>query len=179
MGALMVTLTESKVVDQWFTLLEGCQGEEEGLVRAVEHHLDRLKPPGANWKRDSAAPNMMSAVTGKTRDFLVVRHERFSDYIFCIGARDYGTALEVSWYLTGSTQGMILKLLSRIPVLGFFVAMYTMMRGRGLDTFDEQDLASYVAMTHQAVKHAVQHLVEQRKLDVAIDWKSKGVFAVA
>jgi hypothetical protein len=175
----MVTLTQGKVVDQWFVLLESCQGEEEGFVRAVEHQLNRLKPPAVSWKRDSGAPSMVSGLKGKRRDFLVIRHERFFDYLFCIGARDYGTALEVSWYLTGSTQGMLLNLLSRIPGLGLLVALYSKIRGRGFDTFDDQDLASFVAASHRAVRHAVEHLLEQRKLDVAIDWKSKGVFAVA
>ncbi len=176
----MVTLKEERVVDRWFVLLEECTGEEEGILRAVEHHLDRLKPPEVTWARDSVATGVWDGlVVGKTRDFLVVRHARFFDHIFCVGARDYGGALEVSWYLTGSTQGTILRLLSRIPILGFFVALYAMIRGRDLDTFDEQELASYVATARRAVRHAVERLVEDRKLDVAIDWKSKGVFAVA
>jgi len=59
----------------------------------------------------------MKSLRGRRRDSLVLRHPRFFDHLMCIGARDYGNTLEVSWYLTGSTKGMILKLLSRIPCL--------------------------------------------------------------
>jgi hypothetical protein len=35
---------------------------------------------------------------GKRRDYLLLTHEHFDDYLMCVGARDYGTNFDVSWF---------------------------------------------------------------------------------
>ena len=52
----MVTLKDGKIIDNWATLLEQCQGEEEGLLRSVEGMLGGFHAPGVGWNRETVAP---------------------------------------------------------------------------------------------------------------------------
>src|SRR5712691_5831024 len=76
----MVTLKDGKIIDNWATLLEQCQGEEEGLLRGVEQALDEFQAPGVHRTRETVAPGWLKGLFGKKRDFLIVTHERFDDY---------------------------------------------------------------------------------------------------
>ena len=177
----MVTLKEGKVMDHWASLLIQCQGEEEGLFRAIEEQLAAFQPPEVTWKRDSVAPGYWKGLMGKRRDYILVKHNRFDDYLLCVNARDYGTSLDVCWYLTVSTKGAILEWLMKVPILNIAVGFLGRMFGwvKNLDLFDQQDLRAYVTVGHLAVKRAIQDLLAKRKLDLEIDWKSKGQFGVS
>ncbi len=169
----MVTLKDGKILDNWATMLMNCQGEEEGFFRAVEANLEALQAPGVSWKREAVAPGFLKGLFGKRRDFLLVSHERFDDFTFFVGARDYGTSLDVSWYLAASQKNALVKLVSSaasyIPGSAIF----------NLDVFDQQDLTAYVTIGHRAVRKAVEDLIQKKHLDMAIDWKSKGMLAVS
>jgi len=173
----MVTLKEGKILDQWATLLEQCQGEEEGVFRLVEEALTGYQAPGVTWKRESVATGFWKALKGKRRDFILVRNERFDDYLIVIGARDYGTSLDISWYLLESAKGLIRRLLAMIP--GMWIVLRFFGQLKALDVFDQQDLRAWVTMGHRSVKKAVEELIEKRKLEIQIDWKSRGMLGVA
>jgi hypothetical protein len=169
----MVTLKEGKILDNWSTLIEHCHGEEEGLLRAVEHHLGELKAPGVSWARETVSPGWLKGLMGKKRDFMLVSHERFDDYSFFISARDYGTCLDVAWYLAGSPKNPLVKLAEKAASYVPGSALFN------LDVFDQQDLTAFVTVGHRAVRHAIERLLEQKKLQLAIDWKSKGMLGVS
>jgi hypothetical protein len=172
----MITLKEGKIIDQWSTLIEQCQGEGEGLLQGVEGHLKRHEAPGVSWKRESVAPGWLKGLMGKRRDFLLLTHERFDDYLMCVGARDYGTNLDVSWYLTGSTKSAIVRALANVPGVGVAAGLYA--GTQSLDIFDQQDLSAYVTVGHHAVLRAVEELMERKKLDLArLERKSRGGIA--
>ena len=157
----MLTLKEGRIIDQWSTLMEECQGEGEGLLQMVESNLDRAKAPGVNWKRESVSPGWLKGLMGKRRDFLLVSNERFVTLLMAVSARDYGTSLDVAWYLTGASSAG-----------AEYVA--------GLDVFDQQDFSAYVTVVHRAVLRAVEELMQKRNIDIArLDRKSRGAFAVS
>lgn len=170
----MVTLKEAKILDHWATVLEQCNGEEEGLLRGVEARLEGFQAPGVSWKRETVSPGWLKGLMGKKRDFLIVSHERFDDYTFFVGARDYGSALDVSWYLAASQKNALVKVAlqaaaSYIPGAALF----------NLDVFDQQDLLAYVTIGHRSVRRAIEDLLARRKLELVIDWKSKGMLGVS
>ena len=174
----MITLKEGKIIDQWSTLIEQCQGHGEGLLQSVEANLRSSEAPGVSWKRESVAPGWLKGLLGKRRDYLLLTHERFDDYLMCVGARDYGTALDVSWYLTGSTKSALVKALAQVPGVGVAAGMYAALQS--LDVFDQQDLTAYVTIGHHAVIKAVEELMRQRNLDLArLERKSRGMFGVS
>jgi hypothetical protein len=166
----MVTLKDGKILDKWSTMIFWCQGEEEGFLRAVEANLAAWQAPGVFWKRETVSPGWLKGLMGKRRDFLLVSHERFDDYTFFVSARDYGTSLDISWYLAASQKNALAKLaVSYVPGSALF----------NLDVFDQQDLTAYVTVGHRAVRMAVEDLLQKKHLDMAIDWKSKGMLAVS
>lgn len=173
----MVTLKDGKILDKWSTMLTNCRGEEEGLVRAVEANLAAFEAPGVSWTRETVSPGWLKGLMGKKRDFLLVSHERFDDYTFFVSARDYGTSLDVSWYLATSPKGAMGKVIQQaanlVPGSAIFGALFSM------DVFDQQDLNAYVTVGHRAVRKAVEDLLKKKNLDLAIDWKSKGMLAVS
>ncbi len=173
----MVTLKEGKILDSWASLLTSCQDEEEQLFQMVEERLAALEAPGVTWKRETVAPGFLKALKGKRRDFILVSNQGFSDYLVCIGIRGYGTSLDVSWYLIVSAKSLIMRLLSHIPFVGMFLRLIGQVRD--LDVFDQQDLRAYLTASHHAVRRSVEKLIEEKKLDIEIDWKSRGMFGVA
>lgn len=173
----MITLMRQKVQEEWGTILEECNGEGEGLLQAVEAHLTRLHPPDAAWRRESIAPNAVKGLAGKRRDGLVVANARFRDHLLCVFARDYGATLNVCWHLSGSTRGLILALLARIPILNRLLNLLGILRNP--DVFDLQDLKAWTTVVHEAVRSAVEEIKAKRHLEVATDWKSKGIFGLS
>jgi hypothetical protein len=174
----MVTLKEGKIIDQWSTLIEQCHGEAEGFFRMVEEQLGGYQPPGVKWARESVAPGFWKGLTGKRRDFVLVRSERFDDYLMCIGGRDYGTTLDVSWYVLESTKGIIRRLLIWIP--GMWLVLRASGQLKNLDVFDQQDLSAYVTVGHHSVLKAVEEIMRKRNLDVSrLERKSRGMFAIS
>lgn len=168
----MVTLKEAKILEQWAVVLERCQGEEEALLRSIEDNLKSFETPGMTWSRETVSPGWLKGLFGKKRDFLIVTHERFDDYTFYVYARDYGTLLDVSWFLAGSTKNPIVKAVENaagyIPGSAIF----------RLDVFDQQDLRAYAMVGKLAVQKAVEELRARKKLEAEIDWKSKGVLGL-
>ena len=170
-------LTERRILDSWGALLEHCQGEDEGVFRLVEETLNDYRAPGVTWSRRSVVTGFWKGLAGKRREFILVRNQRFRDYLIAIGARDYGSTLDVSWYLLESAHGIVVRVLAKIPFIGL------LLRALGLygdlDVFDQQDLRAWVTVGHRSVRRSVEDLIARRKLEIEIDWKSRGTFAVS
>ena len=41
----MITLKGGRIVDQWSTLMDSCQGEAEGMLRAIEANPQKHNAP--------------------------------------------------------------------------------------------------------------------------------------
>ena len=174
----MITLKGSRIVDQWSTVLEQCQGQAEGMLQAIEGNLQKHNAPGLSGSRESVAPGWLKGFFGKRRDFLLVTHERFKDYLMAISARDYGADLQVSWYLTGTKRSALVRTLARIPYAGLPAGVFLL--AKALDVFDQQDLSAWVTVGHESVLRAVEELMHQRNLDLTrLERRSRSGFAVA
>jgi hypothetical protein len=177
----MVTLKEGKILDHWATMLEQCHGHDEELLRKVEKHLEAFQAPGVSWKRESVSPGWLKGLRGKRRDFLLLTHAQFGDYLMCVGARDYGTTLDVSWHLLASGKRAVMAALATSSSAGAIAAgVWAKLTRRALDVFDQQDLTAYVTIGHRAVLHAVDDLMGEQHLDASrLERKSRGVFGVS
>ena len=140
----MLSLKDGKIVRQWSALLAGCQGEGPGVLKAVEKILESYNVPGLSWKQESASTGFIKGLMGKRRDFLVVYNEQFSEWLVCIGARDYGAFLSVVWYLTAAP-----KFLNKMRSTSTGEVLID-----ELDVFDQQDVNAYAAVTRMAVEAA-------------------------
>ena len=159
----MLSLKDAKIIDQWSVMLPGCQGEGPGIVKIVSDTLARDEFPGLSCKEESASTGLLKGLMGKRRDVLIVRNEKFSEYLACVGAQDYGRFLNVVWYFTASPS-----LTSKFRGGG----MVGLASGGGqfalpdLDVFDQQDVSAFVAVTRMATQAAAEQLAKKRQLDL-------------
>ena len=165
----MLTLKDAKIVQKWTTMLPNCAGEGSGIIQKVQAALKTVEAPGISWKEESASTGFLKGMMGKRRDFLVIRNEKFPEWLVCVGAQDYGKYLHVVWYLTAAP-----RLLNK-------------MRGAAagellvdeLDVFDQQDVEAYASVTRMAVVGVTEAFAETRQLDLQrLERQAHGLRAV-
>ena len=113
-----------------------------------------------------------SFIFGAKRDFLVASHQTLRDSRIYIAARDFGSNLDISWYLT--IQPRFLKRISSRYAMGNPQALSWQ-----IDFFSRQDLNAFATSVHAYVKETVKELLEELKQDLTgFDPKSKGFLSV-
>ena len=164
-----MALKHEAVVDSWNVLVIGGAGRGEWAIERIDTKLGEAKMPGVHAQERDVS----SGLFGTKRHFLVVGHNALRDYHMYIGARDFGTHLDVSWYLT-IEPGPLKRAVSK----------YTMGNPQALsmqiDFFSQQDMSAFVTGAHHCVKETVQELYEELKLDPTglLNTKSKGFLSV-
>ena len=91
---------------------------------------------------------------------MVIESKNLAEYRVLVTARDYGTALDVAWFLTGTARPS--KDIRRI--FRFDAGdgdRYDV--GAELDVFDWMDLASFVSLTRHALKQAVDEIAAKEQ----------------
>ena len=168
----MATLKDEKVIDKWQVLIESAAGKSDVVFDRVRGHLDAVQAPSVKYHTETVKPGLFKALMGKKRDFLAVTNQFLSDHKMYIGARDYGTHLSVSWFLT-CEPGYFKKKLSAHLTGSDKALSFT------LDLFDQEELTSYATVVHNCVKTAVKELMEQLGQDFSkVNTKSKGFLEV-
>lgn len=92
-----MALKHEAVVDSWNTLILSGAGNGSKILGRVERMIRESKMPGILVERRDVSSSL---IFGAKRDFLVAMHQTLRDYRIYIGARDFGSNLDVSWYLT-------------------------------------------------------------------------------
>lgn len=146
-------LHDAHIMHRWHVLLDGCRGYAPGILDGVEAELTRVNAPDVSWSYESLSTGLLKACAGKRRDFLLVRCEMFPEHVVCIGARDFGTALGVAWFLAVSPR--IRRSIRRV-----FHSSRDL--GSELDVFDMIDLQNFVTVTRSALQRSVQHLLREQ-----------------
>ncbi len=178
----MVTLKSGRIDTHWAALLDHCHDQAEAIFQKVEANLKTYDVPGLTWRRESVAPGWLKGLFGKRRDYLLATHERFPNHLVAINARDYGTALDVVWYLVVGPRGLRFWLqlwLLTIITIGFYL-LRVRYEPQALDVFDQQDLDAYAAVSHRSVLYAVEELMRERDLDLTrLERRSRGRLQIA
>jgi hypothetical protein len=152
----MLTLKDAKIVQKWSALLPGCQGEGPGLLKSIQERLASYEAPGLSWKEESASTGFMKGLMGKRRDVLVVRNEKFPEWLVVVGAQDYGRFLYVVWYMTAAP-----KFLNQIRSADAGEVLVD-----ELDVFDQQDVEAYASVTRMAVVSTTDEFAKKKNLDL-------------
>lgn len=166
-------LGRDEIIDQWDALIGNAAGEEKHIVEETERLLALTKAPGVKWDLRKISPGRVRGLLGVWRSSLVVENTsnpNLGPYRMYIHARDYGTNLQVSWYLARqpSLWQKLVMLSFFIPILGVFILplhfIGRLFRARqagvlGLDLFDEEDLRAYVTNAHHCLLEAVNRLM--------------------
>jgi hypothetical protein len=127
-------LLREQVIDQWDHLIPSGQGRGGDIMLSTTDRIDSQGLPALTWDERHLAA---SRLHGGTRPFLVITQRangRLRHYKMYVSARDYGTNLQVSWFL--------------IYHRGFFERLKPNPLVQ-LTLFDEQDLRASVTAIHQ------------------------------
>jgi hypothetical protein len=165
---------KEEVLDSWGVLIENGRGRAEEIFREAERFIAESKVPGVEAERREMAPGIIKGLLGEKRDFLVVKNKNLFRYQILIGARDYGSNLDVSWYLTYR-----LSFFDRL--LSFFRLGREIIRSSAdLDLFEQQDLIAFATNCHHCLLKAVEKLMQSLNQDPSkINRRSRGFLGIS
>lgn len=184
------------ITDRWSALIGGGQGRAEELLANTEKLIAETKVPDVNLVRKRVAPGMFRGLMGTKREFLVITHRgnsRLRPFQMFLGARDYGLALDVYWYVMHRPTLMqqLLAVLIWVPIVNLLFLPILLMRKMGghavtehgtlgLDLFDESDLRAYVTNAHHCMLDGVDKVLLSLSQDPSkIDRKSRGFLGIS
>lgn len=168
----MATLKDEKVMDSWFTLMENAAGKSDALLDFTSQNLENVDAPNVYWDTETVKPGLFKGLMGKKREFLLVTNDSLPDHKMYIGARDYGSDLSVSWFLT--TEPRYFKKKISAAITGSDKAL-----SFALDLFDQEELRAYVTVAHHSLLKAVNGMMKELGQDFSkVNTKSKGFLEV-
>jgi hypothetical protein len=159
-----MALKHEAVTNSYNTLVIQGAGKGKWVLDTVERMIKEANMPGVIAQQRDVS----SGIFGTKRNFLVVGHNNLRDYHLYIGARDFGTNLDVSWYLTVEPH-----------FLKRSISKYTMGNPQALsmqiDFFSQQDLSAYTSYVHYCVTETTKELLDELGQDpTGLNTKSKG-----
>jgi len=95
-------------------------------------------------------------------------------YVACIGARDYGKLLLVSWYLIADK--------SRLPIWAKLAKAATAGKANfmELSIYESEELSAVASIVHDATKSSVSEVMGKLNLDFSkVDTKSRGILNIS
>jgi len=171
-----VSLTQKKQLDSWSVLIDDAQGRAKEIFETVKRVLEESEAPGIKSEMIRVPTyRTTGGLFGKTvmEDYLRVTNENLKDFRMYIGARDYGKALIVSWYLTcepGPFKQLFSSLVEKNPLAFSF----------SMDVVKSEELSAYVTRVHHSVLEAVDTVMRSLGQDPSkINRKSKGFLGVS
>jgi len=170
-----ITLKDEKIIDRWSMIVEYAQGFAEQVYADTESIVKESQAPGIGFERVKVRPSWLKGILGNERSYLMVTNDALSDYRMFIGARDYGNALDISWFMT-CEPGFFSKKLSNILTSGASDKALSL----NLDIFQQQDLNAYATVVHHCMLKAIEKLMSGKGQDTSqIDRKSKGFLGIS
>ena len=182
-----------RIIDEWFFLMEGGQGQGEKIMKEAERKLKSLLVPDLKQEYKEVSLGLLSRILKGSRKFLVVENSYLKGYEAFIGAHDYGNQLTVSWYLTLNPTwlGRITAFAINHAVAGLIlwlviwpvrIILKIFAKGRGsvipelMDLFDKEELRAYATTVHGATKDATMAVMKDFNLNYAkVEWHTRGL----
>lgn len=176
-AALPDVLRTDQVIEEWSALIEKANGKADEVISTTWAFLKDSKAPSLHVAKKKISTSLLTGMVGIEREFLVLTDKQkvsLWPYQIFINSRDYGTNLDVSWYLT------------RRPTIGQAIASLIMKSAStskdvsDLNVFDHQDLRAYAMNAHICLRKAVEKIMFDSGMDSSkIDWKSKGFLGIS
>jgi hypothetical protein len=184
-------LKDEQVLSSWGVIVAGGDGKGETVIKQITEFIEKSNLPKVKLQHQNVSPGVVQSAMGGSRKFLVVTNNYNPNVKSCklyINARDYGSSLQVCWYLVQQpTFGQkIIAFFLRIPIVGVLVLpayaagkmAATKNSGAGIigfNLFDEQDLTAFTTIAHHCVQDAVDKLTKDYDLEMPrVDRTSKG-----
>ena len=147
-------LGHETVMDQRSYIIEGGAGRSQWVFDTLMQIITDTQMPDVYCELSEVSAGMF----GERRQFLVVGHNRLREYKMFIGARSYGTHLDVSWFL--AVEPSLLKRTWSKYTQGDPRAL-----SQNVDLFSQQDVSAFTSIAERAVDRVVHMLYDELKLD--------------
>lgn len=169
-SGMAITLNDQKIQERWGQVIERGSGKTEALYKMTQDFLKEAQAPGVSWEFTEVKTGMF----GSKRVYLLVNNEALKDFRMYIAARDYGSQLDVQWYMTVE-PGFLKSTISRaIAGEGGEQAL-----SWALNIFDQQELGAYATTVHHCLMKAVDKVATELGQDPSkFNRKSKGFLEV-
>jgi hypothetical protein len=162
-----VSLSREKVIDNWNMIIEQAAGRDKWVLDTTETFIQEANMPDVVFKQDQVTTGLF----GAKRLFLLVDHRHLKEYHMYIGARDFGTNLDVCWFLTLAPSGLK-------SAVSRYATGNPMALSSQINLFSQQDLRAFTTIAHHCVKRTVDMLCEELKLGPPSMGQSKGFLNV-
>ncbi len=149
-------LSDHQIAEQSHQILEGLGDEALGLLAAVERNLAIVAAPDIAWEMQSVDTGFLRSLAGRRRDFLIVEHTKFKEYLVLIAARKFGTVLQASWLLVASPR------LSNQAVRAMRLTADAKGRhdiGSELTVLQTMDLDAFIGITRLCFRKAIAEFI--------------------
>lgn len=187
-------INREEIIETWGTLISGAAGRGKGLLSETQRLIQESCVLDVEVRRRGMSPGIMRGITGGKRSFVVIMNTgrpNLRAFKIYLSARDYGSSLQVSWYVALQPDGTekLTAFLLSIPLLGLLILPFHLL-GRmiragqagilDLDIFDEQDLSAYVTNVHHCMLDAVERLMRDLGQDFSrVGRRSQGFLGVS
>jgi len=123
--------------------------------------------PSAVIEYKEVAPTFSRILLGRTRPAIVVTNKKMPGYKMFIICRDYGTQLDISWYLVADSL--------------IWMALTSLLQKKPpMDLFQMEELGAWVATVHHATIGASEEIAEAVNFDFSkVDQISKGFLNIS
>jgi hypothetical protein len=175
------TLGNWITVQSWFTYIPKASGQSENVKKGVLVRLANEGIPGLKSARTTLDIGLGDTIKSffkgnlqAAQEFILVESDKVPGYAACIGARDYGQLLLVSWYLVADK--------SRLPIWAKIANVAAMGHANfmELSIYESEELSAVASIIHEATKGAVEEVMKNLNLDFSkVDTKSRGILIIS
>ena len=165
-----VRLDDQKIKNRWGQIIEGGSGKSDVILKLTQEFLKEGQAPGVTWDFIDVKTGWFSS----RRQYLGVSNEMLKDWRMYIAARDYGSYLDVQWYLTVE-PGFLKRTLSKAVSKAASGQSDDQVLSYVLNIFEQQELNAYTSTVHHCLKKAVEKVATDAGQDPSkYNWNSKG-----
>ena len=169
-----VRLDDQKIKQRWGQIIEGGSGKTDMIYKLTQEFLQDGQAPGVTWDFIDIKTGWFSS----RRQYLGVNNELLKDWRMYVAARDYGSYLDVQWYLTVE-PGFLKRTLSKAVTKAGSGQSDAEALSYALNLFEQQELSAYMTTVHHCLVKAVEKLHTDLGLDPSrINRNSKGFLDV-
>jgi hypothetical protein len=170
-------ISEDKVADEWTALLEKGADKADAVMDKIARAIRDANVSGVSVSKKTVAFGR------DTRPFVVVEHDKLTDYCMYIGALPSGNRLNVVWYLTFYSPAVELAKRDERASRGMASAMRTFGGELGramapedkgpshfvpvISMLDKLELTNYVSLVHNIVVEETKAMMDELQLDAS------------
>jgi len=158
-----MAIRHEAVIQSWTQMIPDAAGRGKSLLDTIENRIKEMKIPNVT----TAIQDISGGMFGSRRPFLCVNHAHYSDYRVYICAREYGTNLDVGWYMT--CQPRFLK-----RTLSKYATGDPKQLSMQVDFFSQQDINAFITVINHIVETESRALFDELQLAPSARMGSKG-----